>query len=153
MIVYVNSFSVESSGLSVRRNIYTRLAERGTREKTWKHWVYSMEMLQWRVGCAQCNVSVVMVRTFELDAVPETGKAHELAILALREMRQLVLAVVLLEPFIEALCDNYAALLLLHGGPHAAILDERVIPAVDRLHLRAIVGVALGPEGDESYVT
>jgi hypothetical protein len=88
--------------------------------------------------------------TFELNTIPQPCEAHELAILALGEVRYLLLATVLLQPLVEALCHNDAALLLLHGGPHAAVLEEGVVAAVDRLHLGAVVGVALCPEGHEA---
>jgi len=86
--------------------------------------------------------------TLELDHVPKPREAHELAVLGLGEVRQLLVA--LFQPLVEALRDDDAALLLLHRRPHAAVFDERVVTAVDRLHLAAVVGVALGPERDES---
>ena len=97
-----------------------------------------------------CAVRTGAALTFELNTVPEAGEAHELSVLALGEMRYLLLAIVLLEPLVEALGDDDAALLLLHGGPHAAVLDERVVAAVDCLHLGAVVGVALCPEGHKT---
>lgn len=89
--------------------------------------------------------------TFKLDTVPEAGKAHELAIFTFGEVGDPVLAAILLEPLKEALGNDNAAFLLLHGGPHAAIFVERVVAAIDRLQLGAIVGVALSPERYQAY--
>jgi hypothetical protein len=87
--------------------------------------------------------------TFKLDHVPEPCEAHELAILAPSEVRHPLAA--LLQPLVEALCHDDAALLLLHRRPHAAVLDERVVAAINRLHLAAVVGVALRPKGHEAW--
>ena len=38
---------------------------------------------------------------------------------------------VLFQPFVEALRDDYASLSLFHSVPHALVLDERVVSAVD----------------------
>lgn len=91
-----------------------------------------------------------MRHTVELNTVPESSEAHELAMSARGEVRYLFFAAVLLQPLVEALCDDDAALLLLHACPHAAIVDEGVVSAVDRLHLGSVVRVSLGPEGHES---
>ena len=82
------------------------------------------------------------VLTFELDTIPQSSKAHELPILALGEVWYLLLPVILLEPLVESLCDDDAALLLLHGRPHAAVF----VTTVDGLHLGAVVRIALRPE-------
>jgi hypothetical protein len=66
-------------------------------------------------------------------------------------MRYLLFPVVLLEPFIEALCDHNAPFLLLHTCPHATIVVQRVVAAVDSLQHGAVVRVALGPEGNKTY--
>jgi hypothetical protein len=87
--------------------------------------------------------------TFKLDHVPQSSQTQQLAILALGEVWYFLVA--LLEPFVEALCDDDAALLLLHGSPHSTVFYEGVVAAVDRLHLAAVVGVALRPEGDQTW--
>ena len=88
--------------------------------------------------------------TLELHAVPQAGKAHELAVLAPREVRLLVLGVFVAEPLVEALGDHDAPLLPLYRGPHPAVLEEGVVATVDRLSLGAIVRAALAPKGDET---
>lgn len=88
--------------------------------------------------------------TFKLNTIPQSSEAHELPVLVLGQVWYLLLAVALLQPLVEALCDNDAPLLLLHGRPHAAVFDERVVTAVDGLHLGAVVGVALRPEGHQA---
>lgn len=62
--------------------------------------------------------------TFELNTIPESGEAHELPVFALSEVRYLLFAIVFLEPLVESLCNDYAALLLLHGRPHTAVFEE-----------------------------
>lgn len=61
-------------------------------------------------------------------------------------MRNLFLAVILFQPFIEAGCYYDAALLFLHGCPHAAVLYQRIITAIDGLHYSPIIWVTLRPE-------
>lgn len=87
-----------------------------------------------------------MKLTFELNTIPQASEAQELSILALGEVWYLLFAVVLLEPFVEALCNDDAPLLLLHGCPHAAIFKQRIVTAIDGLHLGAIIGIAFRPE-------
>lgn len=56
----------------------------------------------------------------------------------------------LLQPFIKALRDDNATLLLLHRGPHALILGQGIVSTVNGLHHGSIVGIALRPERDKS---
>lgn len=64
-----------------------------------------------------------MKLTFELNPVPQSSEAHELFVLALGEVRDLLFAIVFLQPFVEALRDYDATLLLLHGRPHATVFE------------------------------
>lgn len=66
----------------------------------------------------------IAMLTLELHAIPESREAHELPVFALGKVWQLFFTVVLLEPFVEALRDYDAALLLLHGRPHTAIFHQ-----------------------------
>lgn len=66
-------------------------------------------------------------------------------------MGRLLFAPVLLEPLVEALCNDDAPFLLLHACPHAAVLVQRIVPAVDRLHRGPVGGLAFRPAGDEAW--
>ena len=65
-------------------------------------------------------------------------------------MRHLVPSTILFQPLIETLRNHDAALPLLHGVPHAPVLDERVVASIDRLHDGLVIGIALSPERDEA---
>lgn len=88
-------------------------------------------------------------RAFVLNAVPKSGKAHQVAIFSFDIMRQFILWP-LLEPFEKALRDDNAALFVLHGRPHTAWAAQRIVAAVDGPHEALVVGVSLGPEGHET---
>lgn len=92
----------------------------------------------------------VEMLTFELNTIPESSEAHELPIFAFREVWYLFLAIVLLQPLIEALCDYNAAFLFLHGRPHTTIFKERIVSTVDGLHFGAIIRIPLRPEWHET---
>ena len=89
------------------------------------------------------------VCTFVLDAIPQSGKAHEAAVFSPDEMGQLVPGPGL-EPLEESLGNDYAALLVLHGRPHAAGGAEGILAAVDGPHEGLVVGVSLGPERNKT---
>ena len=59
-------------------------------------------------------------------------------------------SIVLFQPLVEAFCDHNAPLPLLHRVPHAAVLYQAVVAAVDSAHLAAVVGRSLGPERDQT---
>ena len=88
--------------------------------------------------------------TFVLYAVPETSKTHELPILSLRIMRDLLLSAIFLQPLVEALGHDYAPLFLLHSVPHTAVRRQRIIASIDCLHDGTIVWVSLRPERYET---
>lgn len=82
-----------------------------------------------------------------MDAVPETGHAQQFPVFSFDEVRDLGLSekqpgqgsgaaclfVAFLQPFVEALGDDYAALLVLHRCPHAFVFKEGVVATVDGL--------------------
>lgn len=60
------------------------------------------------------------------------------------------LLVAFLQPFVEALRDDYAPFLVLHGCPHAFVFEERVVATVDGLGERAVIGASFRPRRYES---
>lgn len=83
-----------------------------------------------------------------LHAVPQPSKAHQTSVLALHEVRHLVLAS--LQPLVEPLRHDDTPLPTFHGTPHPTSLRKGVIAAVDRFHDSAVVRVPLRPEGNEA---
>lgn len=60
------------------------------------------------------------------------------------------LLVAFLQPFVEALRNDYAPLLVLHGCPHALVFEEGVVATVDSLGERAVIGTSFRPRRYES---
>jgi len=111
--------------------------------------VQKLELLV-RVGGDDGVGVLLLIRPLILAAIPETSHTKQLVIFPLDVVRYLLLAVVLFQPLVEALCDNDTTLTLLHSRPHPAVLDKGVVAAIDRLHHGAVVGASLCPKGNES---
>ncbi|KAI7051748.1 DUF159 domain protein [Hortaea werneckii] len=113
-----------------------------------QHWHPIMQELQLLVRvCRNDSVSIqLLVAALVLHHIPQPRETHHLAILPLYEVRDLLLTTILLQPFIEAFSDYDTSFALLHGIPHAAVLDQRIVAAVDRTHLGAVVRWPFGPE-------
>lgn len=70
---------------------------------------------------------------FILDTVPEARETHQLPILAFHEMRHFVFwPGTLFQPFEESLRNDEAPFLRLHRRPHAAVLGQAIVAAIDR---------------------
>ena len=83
-------------------------------------------------GVAVQFLILVIFRAFIFHAVPQPRKTHQLAVGAFYEVRDLLLRVgSFFQPFIKALCDDYAAFPHFHGSPHRLGSREAVIPAID----------------------
>lgn len=83
---------------------------------------------------------LTLLGPFIPNAIPQPSETHQLAVLALDEMRDLVSGSgSLFQPFVEALCDHEAAFLRFHRRPHALVLEQAVVTAVDRAqHARVV---------------
>ena len=105
---------------------------------------------QRRCAVRQIAAEVGDKLTLVQHAVPQAREQHQLPVSALDKVRNLFLAAVLLQPLIEALGHHDAAFGALHRVPQAPALGQRIIAAVDRLHQRAVVRVALRPERNQA---
>lgn len=90
------------------------------------------------------------MRTFIFDAVPKPRETHELPVLPLHVVGYLVFPIVLFDPLIEALADDYAPLPFLHRGPHPSVFDQRIVASVDCSQYCAVIRTSLRPRRNQA---
>lgn len=92
-----------------------------------------------------------LLAPFVLDAVPETREAHQLAVLPLHKVWDLVLRLgSLFQPLVESLRDHQASFLRFHRRPHAPVLQKAVVTAVDGPQHARVVRRSFRPERDQA---
>ena len=85
--------------------------------------------------------------TIIFDTIPKTRKQHELAIFPLDVMRDLVFAIVFVQPFVKSMADDEASLPLLHvlPEPGRGSRQQRVVSAIDCTEDGIVIWISLRP--------